>query len=164
MAKRGETRPWRMTYTWPPCEGLPKGITSTETFPTRTRAEDAAAAQVARPGGLTGLRDCSAVVTHREVPGRVFSRYAGEDITWPAAGGGMVEAIAHDLHLARQDQRLLADTSVAPFNGGAIVTVAEHPTDPDATNHRAHDVVRALAAAGWATRPSGTQVVVAGRR
>jgi hypothetical protein len=60
MAKRGEQRPYRMTYRWP------SGPSGTESFATRERAEDAARAQRERISGLTGEANCLAWVHHRD--------------------------------------------------------------------------------------------------
>jgi hypothetical protein len=81
----------------------------------------------------------------------------------PDAAPAIVEAVAATLDEARAAGRLLAATTVKPWNGGVIVTVEEHPTDTGASNHRAYDVRLALGRAGWATRPAGLQVIVEGR-
>lgn len=59
MAKRGETRPWRMTYQW--LNG-PKGV---QTFTSLEGAQHAARRQVETIGGTSRVRDCSVVLTHR---------------------------------------------------------------------------------------------------
>lgn len=57
MAKRGERRPFRVTYEWP------SGISGTMTFSTREEAESAASRQESRVG-LNGER-CRVTVADR---------------------------------------------------------------------------------------------------
>lgn len=61
MAKRGETQPYRMTYTWP------SGIKGTKAFPTLEQAAYAAGKQAAVVGP-TGDHCATVVVTHRDQP------------------------------------------------------------------------------------------------
>lgn len=64
MAKRGEKRPWKMTYTWPAHEVGGKPITGTQSFVTEAQARDAAERQAAviAPDGETR---CTVKVTYR---------------------------------------------------------------------------------------------------
>lgn len=75
MAKRGETRPWRMTYTW--TGDAP--VSGTNTFTSLEQATDAARVQAGRTGGVSGEQNCVAVVTHRAQPDVVRARFAGRD-------------------------------------------------------------------------------------
>lgn len=80
MAKRGETRPWRMRYKW---TGLAGGVL---TYRTEQQARDAARQQVRLIGGRSGVRDCTASVHRRETPEQVTHYKAcpscGEVVTW----------------------------------------------------------------------------------
>lgn len=73
MAKRGETRPFRMTFKW---EG--SGITGTSTFINLDGAEFAARQQAER-SGPAGLADCVATVTHRDSPTDALFIFRGPD-------------------------------------------------------------------------------------
>lgn len=77
MPKRGETRPWRMTYTW--TGATP--VTATNAFGSRADAEDAARTQASRIGGTSGAKNCIARVTHRDEPKAVLAWFVGDDVS-----------------------------------------------------------------------------------
>lgn len=65
MAKRGETKPWKMTYLWP------SGIKGTVAFGSETQARDAADRQAAIIGP-DGESRCTVEVFYR--PAKVGAR------------------------------------------------------------------------------------------
>lgn len=72
-----------MTYLWPATDAHPEGAKGTNAFPTREQAEDAARRQAATIGGLSGVANCTAEVTHRDNPRTILATFRGADALPP---------------------------------------------------------------------------------
>lgn len=75
MAKRGEARPYRMSYTW-----TDTGIRGTQAFQDLDAARMRAQWQAATVSGQTGEASCVAIVVHRDHPDVILATFRGADV------------------------------------------------------------------------------------